>query len=140
MSVESVLSPVFVEVALIFVLMFKMGRARLGAIGAGEARIEDIALGQQNWPERALKAANAFNNQFQLPLLFIVLVGFALATRKADLLFVVMSWVFVLLRLAHAVVHVGRNDVKLRFWLYLLGALDLMAMWALFAVRILAGL
>jgi hypothetical protein len=140
MSVESVLSPVFVEVALIFVLMFKMGRARLEAIGAGEARIEDIALGQQNWPERALKAANAFNNQFQLPLLFIVLVGFALATRKADLLFVVMSWVFVLLRLAHAVVHVGRNDVKLRFWLYLLGALDLMAMWALFAVRILAGL
>ena len=83
-----------------------------------------------------MKAANAFNNQFQLPDPVLILLGLALATRKADLLFVVMSWIFVVLRLAHAVVHAGPNDVKLRFWLYLVGALDLMAMWALFAFRI----
>jgi hypothetical protein len=140
MSVESVLLPVFAEIVLIFVLMILMGRVRLAALNAGEARLQDVALGQPNWPERAIKAANAFNNQFQLPVLFFVLVGFALATRKADLLFVVMSWIFVLLRYAHAFIHAGANDVKLRFYLYLAGALVLMAMWALFALRILAGI
>ncbi len=140
MSVPSVLLPVFAQVCLIFILMFVMGRARLGAIAGGEARIADVALGQPNWPESAIKAANAFNNQFQLPVLFLILVGLALATRKADLLFVVMSWIFVALRFAHAFIHAGPNDVKLRFWLYLVGAVVLMAMWALFAFRILTGI
>ena len=137
MSVESVLLPVFVEVTLIFVLMFVMGRARLGAIGAGETRIDDIALGQQNWPERALKAANAFNNQFQIPVLFYVLVILALYTRKADLIFVVMSWIFVISRILHAGIHGTTNYVPHRFGAYFVGVVVLLIMWIIFALRIL---
>jgi hypothetical protein len=139
MSVESVLLPVFAEILLIFILMLRMGKLRLGAIAQGEARMEDVALGEPRWPPICLQAANSFNNQFQLPVLWMLLVGFALATRKADLLFVAMSWLFVLLRIGHAAVHVTSNDVRLRFYLYLAGALLLMAMWALFALRILTG-
>src|SRR5438105_904349 len=91
MSIASVLLPVFVQVTLVFVLMFAMGGARIGALRRGEASMDAIALGEPNWPSDALKAANAFNNQFQLPVLYMLLVGFAWATRKADLLFVVMS-------------------------------------------------
>jgi hypothetical protein len=140
MSVESVLLPVFVEVTLIFVLMFAMGRARLGALRRGEATMETVALGEPNWPAQALKVANAFNNQFQLPVLFMLLVGFAWATRKADLLFVVMSWIFVLLRIGHAAVHVTSNRLAQRFYLYLAGSIVLMAMWFLFAMRVLTAL
>ena len=39
--------------------------------------MDAIALGEPNWPSDALKAANAFNNQFQLPVLYMLLVGFA---------------------------------------------------------------
>lgn len=140
MSIESILLPVFAQVLLTFVLMLHMGRMRVGALGRGEARMGDIALGEPRWPAACLQAANSFNNQFQLPILWMLLVGFAIATRKADLLFVVMSWLFVLLRLAHAVVHVTGNDVRRRFYFYLAGAILLMALWILFMVRILAGL
>ncbi len=140
MSIAAVLLPVFVQVTLVFVLMMRMGRARVAAVTRGEARIDKIALGEPNWPADVMKTANAFNNQFQLPVLFMLLVGFASATHKADLLFVVMSWLFVLSRLAHAYVHVTSNVVLTRFRLYVAGALVLMAMWALFAVRILTGL
>jgi hypothetical protein len=140
MSIAAVLLPVFVQVTLVFVLMMRMGRARVGAVQRGEARLGDIALGEPNWPADVTKAANAFNNQFQLPVLFMLLVGFAWATRKADLLFVAMSWAFVLLRIGHAYVHVTSNIVLTRFRLYVAGALVLMAMWAVFALRILTGI
>jgi hypothetical protein len=140
MSVAAVLLPVFVQVTLVFVLMMRMGRARVAAVRAGEAKLDRIALGEPNWPADVLKTANAFNNQFQLPVLFMLLVGFAWATRQADLLFVVMSWAFVLSRLGHAFVHVTSNEVLTRFRLYVAGALVLMAMWAIFALRILTGL
>jgi hypothetical protein len=139
MSVESVLLPVFVQVLLTFVLMMHMGRRRLGALGRGEARMDEVALGEPRWPAACIQAANSFNNQFQLPVLWMLLVGFALATRKADLLFVVTSWIFVVLRIAHAAVHVTSNNVRPRFYVYLAGAILLFAMWILFAARLFAG-
>jgi len=62
-----------------------------------------------------------------------------LFTRKADLLFVVMAWVFVLSRLAHAYVYATSNIVILRFQIFLVGAKVLMLMWAIFAGRSLFG-
>ena len=140
MSVPAVLAPVFVQVLLVFVLMLVMGRARLAAINAGETGIDRIALGEPHWPEQALQAANAFNNQFQLPLLYIALVAFLVLTRKADLVFTALGWLFVLLRIGHAYVHVTSNDVPWRFRIYVAGACVLLGMWALFAGRVLAGL
>ena len=140
MSIQAVLLPVFVQVALTFGLMFWMGSVRVASISRGETKIRDIALGQPAWPERPTQIANCYHNQFQLPVLFYVLVALALFTRKADLLFVVLSWLFVLLRLAHAYVHVNSNHVPTRFRWYLAGAVVLLLMWIVFAVRILLGL
>jgi hypothetical protein len=136
MSIQAVLLPVFIQVALTFALLFWMGGARVAAIKRGQVRIRDIALGQSAWPERETQIANCFHNQLQLPTLFYVLVAFALFTRKADLL----AWAFVLLRVGHAYVHVTSNHVPTRFRWYLGGAVVLLLMWIVFAVRILAGL
>jgi hypothetical protein len=64
-------------------------------------------------------------------------VALALIVRKTDLLFVVMSWIFVALRIAHAGIHITTNRVPRRFMVYAAGVLILMAMWIIFAVRIL---
>jgi hypothetical protein len=139
MSVAAVLLPVFVQVGLTFVLLFRMGAKRLGVLRAGEVSIPDIALAQPNWPAPATQAANAYHNQFQIPVLFYALVALALLTRRADLAFVAMSWLFVALRVAHAYVHVTSNHVPTRFRAFVAGSLVLMAMWIVFALRILAG-
>jgi len=140
MSHAAVLLPVFVQVALTFGLLFWMGKERQGAIAKGETQMENIALGQSAWPERATQIARAFHNQLETPVLFYVLVALSLSTQKADLLFVLMSWAFVLARLAHAFVHVTSNHVMLRFKAYGAGLFVLIAMWSIFAVRIVAGI
>ena len=137
MSVEAILAPVFVQVALMFFLMFYMAGVRTGALRRREVQLGDVALGQQNWPPYAAQAANAYNNQFQLPLLFFVLVILAYLFKKADLLFVVMSWIFVITRIGHAFVHVTSNRMQMRFSIFAVGAVVLAIMWFIFAVRIL---
>jgi hypothetical protein len=135
--VQAVLLPLFVEVALTFVLLFWMGMARVAVVRRGVVRPGDIALGQANWPPRVTQIGNAYHNQLQLPVLFYVLTVLALATRQADLLFVVLAWLFVLSRLAHAYIHVTSNRLSLRFYVFLAGAVILLIMWAIFAARIL---
>jgi len=140
MSVEAILAPLFVQIALTFMLLFWMGRARAASVKRGEVKISDIALGQQAWPARATQIANCFHNQFQLPVLFYVLIALALSTRKADLPFVVLSWLFVATRVVHAAIHVTSNNVPRRFYAFLGGAIVLILMWAMFAARMLVGL
>jgi hypothetical protein len=139
MTIPAVLLPVFVQVGLTFFLLFWMGSVRLRALRARDVRINDIALRQPAWPERPTQISNAYDNQFQLPVLFYALVPLALITRKADLLFVVLSWMFVATRLAHAAIHTSTNDVQWRFMAFLIGAVILLIMWIIFAAHILLG-
>ena len=139
MSVAAILAPVFVQVGLTFVLLIMMGRARFAAVLAGEVRMRDIALGERAWPPRVTQVANTFHNQFETPVLFYALVAFAMFTRQADLLFVLLSWLFVATRVAHAWVYTTSNHVFTRFRIFLAGTSVLMLMWAIFAVRILVS-
>jgi hypothetical protein len=136
MSPQMVFGPVFAMVALTFGLMFWMASARTRAIKRGEVKIRDMALGQSVWPVREQQVSNAYHNQFQLPLLFYVLVILAYLTRHADLLFVLMSWVFVVLRYFHAYVHVTSNHVPNRFMVFAVGAVLLLAMWVIYVLRL----
>lgn len=137
MTVQAILLPVFVQVALIFLLAVWLLRERAGALRRGEVRVGDIVLGQPAWPARATQIANSFHNQLQLPLLFFVLVILAMMTRKADLPFVIMSWLFVASRILHVAVHTGANRLGPRFGAYAAGFVLLLAMWVIFALRIL---
>jgi hypothetical protein len=137
MSLASVLLPVFVQVALTFVLLLATGNTRVGAVKRKEVKVSDVALGQHNWPARIMQIGNSYNNQLQLPVLFYVLVILAWITRKADLMFVVLSWVFVISRIVHARIHTTTNDMRVRFYAFATGALVLLIMWAIFALRIL---
>ena len=140
MTVAEILAPVIVQVALTFVLLFWMASIRTASVRKRETRVKDIVLGQPNWPPYITKVSNCYHNQLQLPMLFYVLVVLAMFTRKADLIFVIMSWVFVLSRIAHAAIHTTSNNITHRFAAFAVGALVLLLMWAIFAIRILLNL
>jgi hypothetical protein len=137
MSVQMVLLPVFVLVGLTFALLLWMATARGRALTGREVGLKDIALGQQNWPERATKIGNCFSNQFEIPVLFYILIALALPLRHADFFIVLMSWVFVVTRFAHAGIFVTSNDVRTRSLAWFAGVLVLLAMWIYFALKIL---
>jgi hypothetical protein len=138
MSAQAILAPLFVQVALTFALLVWMGAARIAAVRHGETRVRDIALGQPNWPPRIQQISNCYHNQFQLPMLFYVLVVLTYVLHKADYLFIIMAWVFVALRIVHAAIHTTSNHVGHRFQAFAAGAVILLLMWVVFAVRILA--
>ena len=140
MSIQFVLLPLFVEVLLTFGVMFGMMYHRTSTLQRGETRLQDIGLREPNWPVRATQFAYSFSNQFELPVLFYVLTILVIITHHADLLFVLLAWIFVLMRVFQAVVHVTNNNVRLRGAFYGVGALILFIMWVIYIVRIMLAL
>jgi hypothetical protein len=140
MPIQAVLLPLFVQVALTFVLLFWMAYLRTSTIIGGTVRPGDIALREPGWPVHATQVANAFHNQLELPVLFYALTILAWITRHADYLFVVMAWIFVTFRIAHAFIHTTGNDVRQRGAVFGVGAIVLAVMWLIFMLRILLGL
>ena len=137
MSVKMVLLPVFVLVALALSLLMWMAVARRDAIVNQGTKIRDIALGQPNWPTRATQISNCFKNQFEMPVLFYILIALALPLRQADLVIVMLSWVFVATRFVHAGIFVTSNDLNRRSLAWFAGVLVVFVMWVYFAARIL---
>ena len=139
MSLQAVLLPLFVEVILTFVLMLQMGALRRADYRSGAVKADDIALREPRWPARTTQAANAFANQFELPVLFYVLTILSWVTRHAGIVFVVLAWIFVICRVLQAYVHVTSNVVRYRSLFFSVGAVVLMVMWALYIIEVLTG-
>src|ERR1700731_3641588 len=131
MSVQMGLLAVFVPIWVPFSLLFSMVSVRTRALKGREVSLRDIALGQPNWPTRATQIGNCFKNQFELPLLFYALIALAFPIRHADLVIVMLSWVFVVTRFAHAGIFVSSNNVQRRSLAWFAGVLVLFAMWVL---------
>jgi hypothetical protein len=140
MTIREVFLPLFVEVTLTFVLLFWMASLRFRAVTGGEVAVRDIALRQPNWPPRVTQIANAFHNQLELPVLFYVLTIIAWDTRHADYLFVVLAWIFVILRVIQAAIHVTDNNVRQRGLAFIMGAIVLAIMWTIYMVEIIVGI
>jgi hypothetical protein len=137
MSIRMVLLPVFVLVGLTFALLAAMAFSRRNALVSKQTKVRDIVLGQQNWPVRTTQIGNCFRNQFELPVLFYILIALALPLRHADLVIVMLSWVFVVMRFVHAGIFVNSNDLNRRSLAWFAGALVLLIMWVYFALKIL---
>lgn len=121
--------------ALALGLLWHLGAIRIPMIMKGEVRIDDVALDHDRWPKRERQASNAFDNQFQLPVLFyvacLVAIGFG-----ASLLEVALALAFVASRYVHAFIHVTTNNVVRRFWAYFIGLALLCLFWLDLLVRL----
>ena len=128
MSVMDVLLPVFVQVILTFVVAYILAYQRITSIRSGQVHPSKIALREPNWPVDAHKTSNNLLSQFEMPVLFYVLMILLLITRKADVILMTLAWIFVALRIAHAYVHLTSNRVSLRGPLFIVGVIVLTIM------------
>ena len=136
MSIQAILLPMFVQVALTFVLLFWMTILRLRVLRRGEVRPQQVALREPAWPAHVIQIGNAFHNQVELPTLFYVVVLLALTTETLDVVLYLLSWMFVLSRLVHAYIHVTSNRLDRRTAVFLVGAIALALMWVIVVARI----
>lgn len=131
MNQVAILYPVFAQVLLTVVVYWLLLAARARALrAAGRQRGSgDIAMGRYAWPEDAEKRAHNQRNQFELPVLFYAVTGFALVLGAADATLVALAWAFVASRIVHAAIHIGPNRVRWRGPVFILGFLIVTAMW-----------
>jgi hypothetical protein len=139
MSLQVILLPLFVQAMLTLGLGMFLAYRRGLDFSSGAVRPSQIALREPNWPRPTMQVSNSYSNQFELPVLFYVVTVLALITSKTDLIFLVLSWIFVIARLVQAFIHITHNNVKQRGAAFGVGAVALLVMWIIFIARILAA-
>lgn len=126
---KNLLIPLFSQVLLTFVLMFRLAYLRYKSIRTGLVKMKDISLGQKAWPEHLMKVDNCFHNQLQLPILFYCAILLILVLQKADTLFLFLASWYVTFRYIHAYIETTSNYVPNRFRAFFLGNIGLVALW-----------
>jgi hypothetical protein len=130
------LLPAFVHFSLTMYVLFRAGSGRVKAVRSGVVKRSEIDTNKNAYPESVRNFANNYQNQFELPVLYYVALGFLLVTGLVDAVAIVLSWVFVASRLAHSFVQTGNNVISTRFNVFLFGMLCLMALWGWFGIRL----
>lgn len=123
--------PLVAHAVLVFVLYALLGWRRHAMVKAGRIRIsqfrENHAAAE---PAESLVVRNSIANQFELPLLFYACCIVLYVTQADNLPAVILAWIFVATRYAHAFVHVTSNNLRYRSSLFALGFIVLAGMWA----------
>lgn len=133
---QELLLPVFLHFVLTLGLGIAMGVVRRNALKGGKARVREVVLDTRQWPDSVRKLSNNFDNQFQLPMLWYAAVAFTLILGLADVVTVALSWAFLVARIAHSYVHIGRNILVQRFSVFVVGAVILGLYWLWLALNL----
>lgn len=90
------------------------------------ARLEDV------------QASDNFRNLFEVPVLFYALVATALGAGHVPIWLVLGAWGFVVLRVAHSVIHCTYNKVLHRLTAFLASFVLVVVLWAAFLLSLFA--
>lgn len=82
-----------------------------------------------NVPENIVVVSNHYDNLFQMPILFLVTAVLVITLNLVDFYTLVFSWLFVLTRLIHSFVHLGKNYLPHRYTIFGISSLVLLGMW-----------
>jgi hypothetical protein len=128
--------PVLVMVALTLLVYVRLIKVKIREMKAGRVDMARRGLHEDAWGEAVLQINNNIRNQFELPVLFYVLAVAFWALDAVSVLVLVVAWLFVASRIAHAWVHLTSNDIPNRRRLFTVGwwilaAMVLLAAWTL---------
>ncbi|WOJ94817.1 MAPEG family protein [Congregibacter variabilis] len=134
-----IFAPVALQVALTLWLYIALAIAKSGATKRGEVNEERRALHDDAWPDSVLKINNNIRNQFELPMLFYVLVIVLWSMDAVNTYVHISAWAFVVSRIVHMTVHTGSNYVPLRRRVFMLGGFILIGLVGFLAYKLITG-
>jgi hypothetical protein len=128
MNSNHIIWPVLAQILLTLIMFIVLGVRKAKAVKAGEVNRQQAALNNRVWPEDVVKVSNNIANQFEVPVLFYVLCLVLYSINAVGMVAIVLAWLFVLSRFAHAYVHLGSNYVPMRRRLFVVGCFVVIAM------------
>jgi hypothetical protein len=122
--------PMAVYVLGLFLLGLYLFFCRVRSIKSGEVSIKYYRLYDGAPPSpKVLVIGQHFDNQFQVPMLFLITCGIFMSLNLTTGFTELLAWFFVLTRGAHSIVHLSSNNVRSRAAAYFLGWFAIMALW-----------
>ncbi len=122
---------VMAQMVLTIWLYIKMSKARFAAVKDGTASREDFSVVGSK-PEITAIYTRAVANQFELPVLFYVVILIGVALDLSSWITVMLAFLFVVSRIVHAREMIGENRVMKRrgmfinsMWIFMLLLLEL---------------
>lgn len=134
-SPERLVAPIIALVgvtALVWLLMVVVRNATI-LRGITNADYYSAYQPSRHPPEWVERPARAFNNLLQVPVLFYVVCLLMMITGRVDEPQVTFAWIYVAIRVLHAVIYIGWNYVPYRFGAWLASCIALGVIWFRFA-------
>lgn len=112
--------PCFAMIVLTVSVLIYMFRLRVKDIKQKRVSIKQFRTYQEmsGSSELALQATRNFTNLFEVPTLFYAVCLFALVMEKVSVLLLILAWLYVALRLCHSLIHLMKNNVIHRMFMY----------------------
>ena len=134
MKPEAIFAPMLALMALTFAVLLYTGYKRFSAGFAGRVKAHDFRYGENaNVPGDVAVANRNFMNLLEMPALFYVLCLAAFVTGHVTDVTVLISWVYVALRVGHTAIHLTYNRILHRFSVYAMSNAALFVLWLGFA-------
>jgi len=130
----------FPAVAMFFLtlgMILRLGLARYSAIQKGAVSIKFFRTydeGEQ--PERLHLLSRHVQNHFEVPPLYYAGVLAAFAAGAVSWVSLAFAWSFFVIRCLHSYIHLGSNDVSVRFFTFGASLIALAGLWACVLVKL----
>ena len=97
----------------------------------------EFAVGESaQVPPRVSLPNRNFMNLLEMPVLFYVVCISLYVTKNVDSVSIWLAWLYVLLRILHSLIHLSYNHVVHRLLAFTFSNFTLIALWAIFIVRL----
>ena len=80
-------------------------------------------------PDYLVKVTQHYENLFESPVLFYLAIVLIFVTSSADPVYLSLAWLYLTLRVIHAIIHTTYNNLLHRQRAFLFGSLVLYGMW-----------
>lgn len=125
--------PFFVQIGLTFIVLLRLAYCRVSAFRAENGMAE---IRKNGFPTRAVNASDNLKNQFEIPVLFYVLCIFCFISGITSLAITILAWIYVTLRIFHAIIHCGPNIIfPWRFGSFVLSCNMLLIMFVMIVLK-----
>ena len=122
--------PMAAMVLLTCTVLAALFRARTRSVAAGQVSGSYFRTyrGAEE-PDASIQLSRHFANIFEAPTLFYVVCLAAMIVNQTAWQFHLLAWAYVLLRAAHAHIHIGENRLRPRILVYFTSWIVLVLMW-----------
>lgn len=134
----AILYPAFAMALLTFSVAVWLLYCRIKAVKAGLTPLYFKLNHGAKLPDYLVQATQHYDNQFEMPVLFYVILLLAYVTQGWDLPIIGLAWAFVATRVGHTLIHLSSNRLRWRRNVFLVSFSLLVLLWGWLLARLLA--